>query len=307
MSQALAAAGKGTQPERTHSDPRLEPNTAVATRLLEVAALLEQQGANPYRIRAYQNAAAALESLPIPLTELFQDEGTEGLERIPGVGPAIARSIRDQLTHGRMPLLDRLRGESDPVELLTTIPGVGAGLALRLHDELGISTLEELETAAVDGRLGRLRGIGPKRLQGIVAALAHRLGRRGASPRPAEPAQVSELLEIDREYLDRAELGQLPTIAPRRFNRGRRAWLPVLHTLRGSRHYTALFSNTAQAHRLGRTHDWVVIYGDGDGEEHQATVVTARTGPLAGRRVVRGRETECMRYYGGTSPSPRPT
>lgn len=306
MSQTATAPGKETLPERTRPDPLPQPNAAVATRLLEVAALLEQQRANPFRIRAYQNAAAALETLPIPVTELFQDEGTEGLERIPGVGPAIARSIRDQLTHGRMPLLDRLLGECDPVELLSTIPGVGAGLALRLHDELGISTLEELETAAVDGRLGRLRGIGPKRLQGIVAALAHRLGRRGASPRPAEPAPVSDLLDIDREYLDRAELGDLPTIAPRRFNRARRAWLPVLHTVRDTRHYTALFSNTARAHRLGRTHDWVVIYGEGDGEEHQATVVTARTGPLAGRRVVRGREGECVRFYSGPDATPRP-
>jgi putative hydrolase len=268
-----------------------------------VAALLEHQRANPFRIRAYQNAAAALETLPIPVTQLYEDEGLEGLERIPGIGPAIARSIRDQLIHGRMPLLDRLRGESDPVELLRTIPGIGEGLALRLHDELGISTLEELELAAFEGRLGRLRGVGPKRLQGIIADLAQRLGR-GRMPRePREAVPVSELLDIDREYLDRAQLGELPTIAPRRFNRARRAWLPVLHTARGSRHYTALFSNTAQAHRLGRTHDWVVIYGDSDGEEHQATVVTARVGPLAGRRVVRGREAECLRFYRGPDPT----
>jgi len=304
MTPTATGADGTVLPARAHPAPVPEPNLAVAARLLEVAALLEQQQANPFRIKAYQNAAAALETLPIPVSELYQDEGTEGLERIPGVGPAIARSIRDQLTHGRMALLDRLRGESDPVEMLASVPGIGAGLALRLHDELGISTLEELETAAADGRLDRMRGIGPKRLQGIVATLANRLGRRGTSPPRTEPAPVSELLEIDREYLDRAELGELPTIAPRRFNRGRRAWLPILHTIRGDRHYTALFSNTAQAHRLGRTHDWVVIYGDGDGEEHQATVVTARTGPLAGRRVVRGREAECVRYYRGPDPVP---
>jgi putative hydrolase len=78
-----------------------------------------------------------------------------------------------------------------------------------------------------------------------------------------------------------------------------------MHTTRGPRHYTALFSNTAQAHRLGRTHDWVVIYGDGDREEHQATVVTARTGLLAGRRVVRGREPECVVFYRGPDPASR--
>lgn len=281
--------------------PPLEPNATIAARLAEVAGVLEEQGANPFRVRAYQNAAASIEALPVPVNELYRDEGVEGLERIPGIGPGIAQAIRAQLVHGRMPMLDRLRGESDPIELLTSIPGVGKSLALRLHHELGIATLEELELAAHDGRLGALRGVGPKRLQGITAALAQRLGRSRSPLAPAPPPPVGEVLDIDREYLDRVGRGDLPTIAPRRFNRERRAWLPVLHTTRGSRHYTALFSNTALAHRLGRTHDWVVIYGDGR-EEHQATVVTERTGPLAGRRVVRGREAECLRFYRGPDP-----
>ena len=70
------------------------------------------------------------------------------------------------------------------------------------------------------------------------------------------------------------------------------AWLPVLHTTRGRRHYTALFSNTALAHRLARTDDWVVIYWDNGRGERQGTVVTADRGPLKGRRIVRGREAE---------------
>jgi putative hydrolase len=81
-------------------------------------------------------------------------------------------------------------------------------------------------------------------------------------------------------------------IAPRRFNPSHIAWLPVLHTTRGRRHYTALFSNTALAHRLNRTHDWVVIYWDDGRGERQYTVVTAKGGSLEGRRVVRGREAE---------------
>jgi hypothetical protein len=65
---------------------------------------------------------------------------------------------------------------------------------------------------------------------------------------------------------------------------------------RGDRHYTALFSNTARAHG-----DWVVIYLDDGASERQATVVTETHGPLAGRRVVRGRERECVAHY-----APRP-
>jgi len=110
-------------------------------------------------------------------------------------------------------------------------------------------------------------------------------------------SQLDELLDVDREYLDRANAGALPRIAPRRFKTEGRAWLPVFHTRHGDRHYTALFSNTALAHRLDRTHDWVVIYSDGPHEDHQATVVTAHAGPLSGERVVRGRERECEAHY----------
>ncbi len=274
------------------------PNPQIADRLDEVGALLSEQLASPFKVRAYRNAAAAVRVLPVSVAALYRDEGLEGLERIPGVGSGIARAIRELLSTGRLSMLDRLQGESDPVHLFATVPGVGTGLAERLHSELGLSTLEELEVAAHDGRLLALPGFGPKRVQAIVSALGQRLGRVRGAPEPSEPSPpVAELLDVDREYREAADLGRLPTIAPRRFNPDRRSWLPVLHTTRGRRHYTALYSNTALAHRLERTHDWVVIYGDGDREEHQATVVTAHAGSLAGRRIVRGREPECAVYY----------
>jgi hypothetical protein len=74
--------------------------------------------------------------------------------------------------------------------------------------------------------------------------------------------------------------------------------LPVLHATRGDWHFTALFSNTAKAHELGKTRDWVVIYFyDSDHNERQRTVVTETRGETAGRRVVRGREAECRNHY----------
>jgi putative hydrolase len=109
---------------------------------------------------------------------------------------------------------------------------------------------------------------------------------------------------VDREYRAAAAAGRLPLIAPRRFNPEGRRWLPVLHTARNGRHYTALFSNTALAHRLGRTDDWVVIYADRGASDGQWTVVTARGGPLRDRRVVRGREAECLRHYRLASGAP---
>ena len=95
---------------------------------------------------------------------------------------------------------------------------------------------------------------------------------------------------------DRAGRDALPRIAPKRFNPTGAAWLPVLHTERGPWHLTALFSNTALAHRLGRTGDWVVVYFHRDERpEGRRTIVTETTGPGRGSRVVRGREAECRR------------
>jgi DNA polymerase (family X) len=274
------------------------PNHEIAGRLEETAILLEQQQASPFRVRAYRDAAASVRTLPVSVATLYKDGGLPELERIPGVGPNIARALRDVVLTGRLPMLERLRGESDPVGLFSSVPGVGPRLAERLHQELGLASLEDLEVAAHDGRLEALPGFGTKRVAAVIDALHRRLGRvRGQPLFSAVSPPVAELLDVDREYRDSADAGRLPMIAPRRFNPERHAWLPVLHTNRGSRHYTALFSNTAQAHRLRRTHDWVVIFGDGEREEHQATVVTAHVGPLAGHRVVRGREAECLEFY----------
>lgn len=272
-------------------------NARVAKRLDALAGILEQQGANPHRVRAYREGAATIRRLDRSVAELLARDGMDGLERLPGIGPVLARGIRDIVLTGRLPMLDRLRGEADPITVLRSVPGIGASTAERLHSELGIGTLEDLELAAHDGRLTALRGFGPKRIAGIRDVLAARLGRL-RSPlhldTPTAPS-VEEILSVDKEYCSRAAKGQLETIAPRRFNPDKKSWLPILHTQRGSRHYTALFSNTARAHRLGRTRDWVVVYYDHADNDGQATIVTAQYGSLRGKRVVRGREHECER------------
>ncbi len=276
-----------------------DANERIGARLEEVGGILEAQGANLFRVEAYRRAARTLRSLDRPVSEILRAEGIEGLDRLPGVGPILARAIRDLVVTGRLPMLERLRGESDPTVLLATVPGIGVRLADRLHHELGIATLEDLEAAAFDGRLADVAGMGPKKIAGIRDSLASRLGRmRGpAAGGERQEPPVSELLDVDGEYRSRARAARLPLIAPRRFNPRREAWLPILHTERGPRHYTALFSNTARAHSLGRTRDWVVLYADGALGERQWTVVTGLSGELRGKRLVRGREPECVEYY----------
>src|SRR5690606_33853745 len=127
------------------------------------------------------------------------------------------------------------------------------------------------------------------------------------APPPAAGAavdqpSVAELLDVDEEYRRKAAADTLIRIAPRRFNPTAAAWLPILHTTRGERHYTALYSNTARAHELGTTHDWVVIYRD-DAKDGRWTVITSQFSDLKGRRIVRGREAECREFYDRTDAS----
>lgn len=278
-------------------------NAQVAGRLEEVADLLEAQGANLFRVRAYRSGAQTVRNLNRQVPEILAAEGVEGLLRLPGIGHSLARSIEQLAETGRLGLLQRLRGEAGPEHLFVTLPGIGLEMASRIHEHLGVETLQDLEVAAYDGRLSQVPGMGNKRVRAIKETLAARFRRPPPSvetpPRPALTDQppVGELLQIDQEYREKAEAGRLTRIAPRRFNPTGTAWLPVLHTIRGDRHYTALYSNTARAHELGMTHDWVVVYRDDHGGSGQWTVITARYGALRGRRIVRGREAECADYY----------
>jgi hypothetical protein len=286
--------------------PRQAPeiaNAGIAERLEELAILLEQQGADRFHVRAWRRAAEVLRGQGRPAAEILAEQGLAGLVALPAIGETIARAIATLVTHGRLPMLDRLRGAADPLALLRTVPGVGPRLARRIHDELGVASLEDLELAAFDGRLESIAALRGKRLAGIRASLAQRLARLRL-PQPLRPLPpVAELLDVDREYRERAARGELPVIAPRRFNPTRAAWLPVLHTRRGARRYTALYSNTARAHALGRTRDWVVLYLDDGRAERPCTVITAARGPLGGRRVVAGREADCRRLYAQEGPA----
>jgi DNA uptake protein ComE-like DNA-binding protein len=291
--------------DNSEGHPTQRSNEEVAMVLEEVAELLEAQGANPYRVRAYRTAAGTVRTLTEPLHRIVQEQDVASLIELPGIGRSLAHSIDHFVRSGRLPLLERLRGENAPERIFATVADIGPKLAHAIHEELGIETLTELEAAARDGRLANVPGMGPKRLRAVRESLAGRF-RQPAEPkqipqRPSatetEQVPIEELLNVDEQYRRLARQGRLPRIAPRRFNPTREAWLPVLHTVRDDRHYTALYSNTARAHEMGAIHDWVIIYRDDDDHHGRWTVITANYGRLRGRRIVRGREEECLKYY----------
>ena len=287
-----------------HARPR-DWNRWIAARLRDAAGLLEQQGANSFRINAYYRAAKTLEELDSDIRQIHENDGVAGLIALPNIGRSIAAAIVEMLQTGRWLQLERLRGSLDPAMLYQTIPGIGPELAEEIVSHLHTDTLEALETAAYDGRVAQVPGIGIRRATAIRQALASMLQRRrtGRKSSDARMPQVGVILDVDREYREKAEVGKLALIQPRRFASDEGASLPIFHTQRGDWHFTVLYSNTPRAHELGRTRDWVIIYYHGDDEpEGQCTVVTEHFGPLRGLRVVRGRETESGQVHACPEP-----
>lgn len=283
-------------------------NQEIADTLDRVADMLDVEDANAFRVRSYHGAARTIRDLEEPVVEMLDREGEDLLKGLPGIGEKLAGAIHELATTGRLGLAEQLESEIWPGRLFMKVPGIGESLARRIHEELGIGTLEELEVAAYDGRLEQVEGIGPERAEGIRISLSGMLSQSSrrklrqavgrGMPSSEEKPPVDLLLGIDEEYRRKASRGQLKKIAPKRFNPEGRQWLPVMHARRAGWDFTVLFSNTELAHRTGKTDDWVVVYFERQGEQHQCTVVTAVRGPLEGRRVVRGRERECRKHYG---------
>ncbi|HYA72954.1 MAG TPA: helix-hairpin-helix domain-containing protein, partial [Roseiarcus sp.] len=122
----------------------LQPNAVLAGKLREYADLLRQQGAEGFRVAAYERAAGVIEGLERPLDALFAEQGRDGLTALPGIGRSIAAGLAEMLTTGRWAQLERLRGALEPEKLFLTIPGLGPELARRIFDALHVNSLEAL-------------------------------------------------------------------------------------------------------------------------------------------------------------------
>jgi hypothetical protein len=286
-------------------------NSQIADVLERIAELLEAQEDNPFRVRAYREGAQTIRNLNKPVVRLIDEDQSHELTDLPNIGEGIAAVIGEYVSSGKSELLQDLESAVSPEAIFANVPGIGPTLARRITKDLHLKSLPELEEAAHNGRLARVEGFGSRRVKGIRTALASMLSRsvrarqkertaggaNGNQKREDRPS-VELLLKIDSDYRKQAKAGKLHKIAPRRFNADGEAWLPVLHTKRSGWKFTALYSNTAQAHKLEKTDDWVVIYYERDGKQRQHTVVTETQGPLKGKRVVRGRDPENRQHYG---------
>ena len=154
----------------------------VASALREIGTILELQGENPFKCRAYLNGARTLETSATDLTELVR---TNRLGELPGIGDALREKITTLITTGKLPYLEELRSSS-PAGLLPLLdlPGLGPKKLRALRDKLKIESLEALTQACQDGRLAALEGFGEKTATNLLEAIdrhanykkLHRLG-----------------------------------------------------------------------------------------------------------------------------------
>lgn len=145
-------------------------NADIAVIFEEIADLLEIQGTNPFRIRAYRNAARIVGELSQEVSRLL--EKGEDLTELPGIGDDLAAKIKEIVDSGHCSLLDRLHTELPPaITELLKIPGLGPKRVKALYHDLEVQTVEQLYRAARDGRIRALPGFGEKTENNILQAI----------------------------------------------------------------------------------------------------------------------------------------
>ena len=151
-------------------------NADIADMFNRMADLLDIQGQNPFRIRAYRNAARTLSSLPREVAEMIADK--EDLTRLSGIGEDLAGKIREIVETGRLKQLEKLE-KDNPGKLrkLLNIDMLGPKRIKVLHDELGITDLDSLKQAAEKGKIRAVEGFGKKTEQTILESLAANKGQ----------------------------------------------------------------------------------------------------------------------------------
>ena len=172
----------------------------VAEVLVNIATLLELKGENPFKTRAYQNAARTIETLSEPLDEVVAEAR---LGDIKGIGEALQQKITELVTTGRLQYYEDLKAATPPgLVAMLDIPGLGPKKIKALHDELGIDTVEKLEQACKDGRIAGLKGFGEKTQTNILEGINRR--RSYASRHLISEAlpQADSMLEALRSHPD---------------------------------------------------------------------------------------------------------
>ena len=181
-------------------------NIQIAKTFEEVADLLEIQGANPFRVRAYRNAARTIGTLGTPVETILKNDG-HALEELPGIGADLAGKIGKLCRTGELPLLGQLtRKTPESLVAMLRIPGVGPKRAKLIYQKLHVRSLSELERAARAGRLAELRGMGKTLEQVILRGIGQEKAHIARMPLADAEAYIRPLVERLRALPEVQEL-----------------------------------------------------------------------------------------------------
>ncbi|WP_250464654.1 DNA polymerase/3'-5' exonuclease PolX [Microbulbifer litoralis] len=175
-------------------------NREIADKFDRLADLLEIEGANPFRVRAYHNAARTVRGYPRSMADLLDDG--EDLSELPDIGEDLAEKIRKLVESGELPLLDEVE-ERTPSALseLMKIEGLGAKRVKALHDALEIDTIDDLKAAAERGDIRSVEGFGEKSEEKIK----QRLEKYSGDEKRTQLIEAEEIAKPLVEYLKKAE------------------------------------------------------------------------------------------------------
>ena len=172
-------------------------NSEIAEVFERVADLLEFEGANPFRIRAYRNGARTIRDLTDSVAEILEDPD-RSLVDIPGIGKDLAEKCRNLVQTGNLPMLEELTARI-PASVLTIvrIPGLGPKKASAIYKQLGVSTLDQLRTACEQHQIRELKGFGAKTEELIL----HGIDLAATSEQRVLWATADELVQDLRAHL----------------------------------------------------------------------------------------------------------
>jgi DNA polymerase (family 10) len=191
-------------------------NIQIAKTLEEVADLLEIQGANPFRVRAYRNAARTIATLGTPVETILKSD-SHILEELPGIGADLAGKLTKLCRTGELPLLEQLtRKTPESLASMLRIPGVGPKRAKLIYQKLHVKTLAELEQAAQAGRVAELRGMGKTLEQMILRGIGQEKAHVSRVPLAEAEAYVRPLIERLRALPEVEELDVAGSLRRRR-------------------------------------------------------------------------------------------
>ncbi len=251
----------------------------VARYFDRISTALEAARVSRRRVSFYRTAAERIrrhgDELMDRLAEVDPRQIEGSLESVAGIDPQVASLLGELWRTGRIDMLERAEAQVTPRDRLTLIDGIGPTMADRVVGELGVTDLTQLEEAVHDGRLERVHGFGPHRMDQVRLCLEARRRRAESVPRVHRPPSFPLLLGVDQMFRDRR--------APSAHDRD------IWRVERQGWSFSANFDPDLP--------DLVIVHANRDGHYYRFEVETERRGSLAGCRLVRGHEGACRRLH----------